>query len=185
MNNSKKMFFLAVMPPDLLQDEVKNIKLIFRDRYGSGHALNSPAHLTLIPPFYWPGHQEKDLIHSLDNFCLTESPFQVQLNDFGAFRPRVIYIDVVENKKLARLHERLNNYLDDKWKINELLRGNKPFNPHMTVAFRDLTREKFNLAWEEFKNKSFNGVFSVNKIVLLMHHEKHWEVYHQAYFGKN
>ncbi|MBR9997702.1 MAG: 2'-5' RNA ligase family protein [Cyclobacteriaceae bacterium] len=185
MDHSKKLYFLAVMPSGPLQEEVRDLKLIFRDKFGSGHALNSPAHLTLIPPFFWPLQRTDDLIRSLDRFSIPETPFEVELSRFGAFPPRVIYIDVHENLHLEQLQERLKNYLDDQWKISALLRGHKPFNPHMTIAFRDLSRANFHKAWTEFKNKSFNEVFIVDKIVLLNHHQKNWEVYHQAYFGKN
>ena len=185
MDTSKKMFFVAVMPPDPLQEEVRKIKLIFRDNYGSGHALNSPAHLTLIPPFYWPANLEPDLIRSLDQFSAGEAPFTVSLSGFGAFSPRVIFIDVALNDQLVGLQHRLKEFMDNQWRISERLRDNKPFNPHMTVAFRDLSRQNFHRAWAEFREKTFNDDFSVNKIILLWHDHKQWNVHHQAHFTKN
>ena len=185
MGQNKNLLFLAVLPPENIQEEVKRIKLIFKNQYGAGHALNSPAHLTLIPPFLWPAEKETLLIESLDYFSQDEDSFDVELNGMGAFKPRVIYIDVGKNNFLNDLHGRLRNFLDDKWGISELLRGNKPFNPHMTVAFRDLTKDNFFTAWEEFKNKRFQALFSVDKIVLLIHHQNQWEVRHESFFGKN
>jgi 2'-5' RNA ligase len=184
MLNPKKLFFIAVVPHEQLQEGIREIKLDFRERYGSGHALNSPAHLTLIPPFYWPMHQVNELMRSMDIFCREEIPFEVRLDNFGAFPPRVIYIDVVKNENLTGLYERLKVFMDVKWNIRERLHAKKPFNPHMTIAFRDLTREYFKQAWAEFKNKPFKEVFLVDKIVLLIHQQKYWEIQHQAYFGK-
>jgi len=179
------LFFLATVPPEDIQEKVKTIKLIFKNRFGSGHALNSPAHLTLIPPFLWPINKKKALIQSLDQFSRNESSFNVELKNFGAFVPRVIYIDVEAKNNLTDLRDRLEKYMDDKWNILKLLRGNKSFNPHMTVAFRDLTKENFRKAWPEFKDKDFGAAFHVDKIVLLMHQQKQWEIYHQSFFGKN
>lgn len=185
MDQNKNLFFLAVLPPEDIQEEVKRIKLIFKNQYDAGHALNSPAHLTLVPPFQWPAEKETLLTESLDYFSLNEELFDVELNGMGAFKPRVIYIDVEKNEFLKDLHDRLRNFLDDNWNISELLRGNKPFNPHMTVAFRDLTKDNFFTAWDEFKNKRFQALFTVNKIVLLVHHRHQWEVRHESFFGKN
>jgi 2'-5' RNA ligase len=185
MGPNKNLFFLAVMPPEDIQEEVKNIKLEFKDQYGSEHALNSPAHLTLVPPFQWPAEKEAPLVQNLDHFCKDENTFEVALNGFGAFKPRVIYIDVKKNIFLSDLHDRLRNYLNENCIISELLREKKPFNPHMTVAFRDLTKDNFYVAWNEFKNKNFHALFTVDKIVLLIHRQKRWEVSHQSFFGKN
>jgi 2'-5' RNA ligase len=108
----------------------------------------------------------------------------VELNAYGAFAPRVIYIDVKRNDRLADLHDRVKKYMDKEWNISDLLRGNRPFNPHMTVAFRDLSKENFYAAWPEFKYKDFNESFQVDKIVLLKHLQKRWDIFHQAFFGK-
>ncbi len=185
MGQNKHLFFLAVLPPLNIQEEVKKIKLTFKNQYGSEHALNSPAHLTLVPPFQWPAEKENLLADSLDQFSLNEEIFDVELHGMGAFKPRVIYIDVVKNKLLYNLYDRLRNFLDYKWNISDLLGGSKPFNPHMTVAFRDLTKENFYMAWDEFKNRDFQAFFTVDKIVLLVHGQKQWEVRHQSFFGKN
>jgi len=185
MGQNKNLFFLAALPPEDIQEEVRNIKLVFKNRFGSEHALNSPAHLTLIPPFKWPAEKEAQLMRSLDHFCMNEDIFEVELNGLGAFIPKVIYIDVMKNRLLADLHDRLRDYLDRKWNISELLQGRKPFNPHMTVAFRDLAKDNFNTAWNEFKKKTFHALFTVDKIVVLIHRQKHWEVSHQSFFGRN
>lgn len=185
MNRNKNLYFVAVLPPEDIQEEVKEIKLIFKNQYGAEHALNAPAHLTLIPPFQWPEEKETYLTDSLDQFSKNESAFEVELNNMGAFKPRVIFIDVVKNQSLQGLYDRLRSYLDDRWNIMELTRGSKSFNPHMTVAFRDLSRDYFFKAWDEFKNKHFHARFLVDKMVVLIHRQKQWEVRHQSFFGKN
>ena len=184
MDHAKKLFFIAVLPDEAIQEEVKKLKIDFRDRFGSGHALNAPAHLTLIPPFYWPHARIWEIKENLDRFAGEESSFAVKLENFGAFPPRVIFIDVVWNESLNALQERLLKNLDEKFRISERLRSGKPFNPHMTLAFRDLTRENFRRAWEEFGEKTFSRNFLINKVVMLIHEQKHWNILHQAIFRK-
>lgn len=185
MSQNKNLYFVAVLPPEDIQEEVREIKLTFKNQYGAGHALNAPAHLTLIPPFQWPEEKETFLTESIDQFSQNENEFEVELNNMGAFKPRVIFIDVVMNQSLQGLYDRLRSYLDERWNISELTRGNKPFNPHMTVAFRDLTRDYFYKAWDAFKNKRYQARFTVDKIVLLIHRQKKWEICHLSSFRKN
>ncbi len=184
MAQNKNLFFLAIMPPENIQKDVEKIKLYFQNEYNAEHALNAPAHITLIPPFPWFETNESLLQISLDDFCLNEVPFKVTLNGFGSFRPRVIYIDIKKNKFLINLFERFKKYLDDQWKISEIIRGTIRFNPHMTVAFRDLTKENYYKAWSEFRFKKFNSEFMVDKIAILKHNKHFWEIDYFSLFKK-
>jgi len=184
MAQNKNLFFLAVLPPENIQKKVEKIKLFFKNEYNSEHALNAPAHITLIPPFRWFETNELLLQKSIDDFCLNEVPFNVMLDGFGSFRPRVIYIDIKRNDSLFNLFEKFRIFMDDQWKISEYIRGVIRFNPHMTVASRDLTKENYYKAWAEFKFKKFNSDFTVDKIVILKHNNSFWEINHISYFKK-
>ncbi|MFM7858912.1 MAG: 2'-5' RNA ligase family protein, partial [Flammeovirgaceae bacterium] len=52
----------------------------------------------------------------------------------------------------------------------------QPFQPHVTIAFRDLRKPMFERAWEEFKHRNFKAEFTVDSIALLKHNGKHWNV---------
>jgi 2'-5' RNA ligase len=54
-----------------------------------------------------------------------------------------------------------------------------PFHPHLTVAFRDLKKPNYQLAWEEFKSKNFQAEFIADKITLLKHTGKVWEIHQE------
>ena len=58
-----------------------------------------------------------------------------------------------------------------------------PYHPHMTVAFRDLKKELFTLAWDEFESKQYAPSFEVNTITLLKHDGKEWKQLKQFDFG--
>jgi 2'-5' RNA ligase len=65
--------------------------------------------------------------------------------------------------------------------------GNKSYNPekfkpHMTVAFRDLTRENFYLAKSEYDGKRISLSFVVRGISLLRHNGQYWDIVHEAHF---
>ena len=47
------LFFIAIMPNKELEEEVYAFKKYMASHFGAQHALKSPAHITLIPPFKW------------------------------------------------------------------------------------------------------------------------------------
>jgi 2'-5' RNA ligase len=43
----------------------------------------------------------------------------------------------------------------------------RPFHPHVTIAFRDLTKENFEQAWQHYSGKPFKESFAANSLSLL------------------
>src|ERR1044071_4254592 len=94
------MYFLAFVAPEIINQQVLKWKLWMKEHYGCEAALRSPAHITLIPPFWMKPELENDLINSINEFSKTENCFQIQLKNFSNFKPRVIYVDVLSNEQL-------------------------------------------------------------------------------------
>lgn len=55
-------------------------------------------------------------------------------------------------------------------------------NPHITIATRYLTNELYHKIWQSFKNRKFIDYFLIDKIVLLKHNTKFWEIYKEFKF---
>lgn len=180
MDHNKKLYFIAVVPPSEIQSDITKIKHYFADHYNAKHALKSPPHITLIPPFLWPEKQEIPLIKSLDEFCSGQPAADVELDGFNSFPPRVIYIDVKKNENLEKLFRNLITYLEEKWEIKKLIRFADRFHAHMSVAFRDLARKSYQTAWKEFQYKQLHYRFTADKLVLLKHLEKSWKINHES-----
>lgn len=178
----QELYFIALLPHEKLRDEIRAIKERMRDRYGAGHALRSPAHITLQKPFKRDRHAEMTIRDALLLFTQTEKPFTVELDGYGAFAPRVLYIKLKENRHIATLHERLKallpGYLD--FTPDEIM---KDVEPHITVATRDLTREAFSEAWPEMRDEPFTGSFVVRSIFLLRHNGRYWDILEEFPFG--
>ena len=117
------------------------------------------------------------------SFLKTITPISVKLDNFSSFPPRVIFINVVMNKELEALQKNLQRYCK---RVLNLFNSNYkelPFHPHLTVAFRDLKKPNYQRAWEEFKMKNFQAEFMADKIALLKHTGKVWEVHQEFKFG--
>lgn len=175
--NQSKLYFIAIVPPSPVFEQAQALKVHFRDQYNSKASLNSPPHITLHMPFQWKEKKEDDLIVTLNNFTINKSGFNLKLKNFSCFSPKVIFIDVETNQHLKTLHEDLHRTYKKELNIFNADYKEQPFYPHLTLAFRDLKKPAFHKAWEEFKDREFNADFKVNKIMLLKHTGKIWQVY--------
>ena len=98
------------------------------------------------------------------------------LSGFGAFAPRVIYINVLKTPQLLAMQKQLMTELEESFGIVHPASKNRPFSPHLTVAFRDLTKPNFRAAWQEFQQRSLYFEFTVSQLTLLIHNGKQWEI---------
>ena len=82
-----------------------------KDHFNCLVALRSPAHITLVPPFWMNDNLESKLEDAIGQFSQHQVPFEINLENFAAFKPRVIYADVLSTSQLQTLHDQLHDYL--------------------------------------------------------------------------
>lgn len=182
---SRKRFFIALIPPKNVQKEATKIKEYFKDVYHSKAALKSPPHVTLQPPFEWNIDDLPQLLEILTHFSQFQISFSMTLNGFAAFKPRVIYINVLKTPELIEIQKQLMSHLESSLNIVHKVAKNRPFAPHLTVAFRDLTKKNFYQAWPEFQDKEIYFNFTISQLTLLIHNGKNWEIYQEFPFNTN
>lgn len=175
----KNRFFIALLPPQAIQESVNEIKQYFAERYQSRGAQKSPPHITLQPPFEWPVDELAQLIEHLSVFASEVAPVPITLEGFAAFPPRVIYVHVHSTPDLLSLQKSLMAELEKKLGIVDEQSKRRSFAPHMTVAFRDLTKQNFKLAWPEFQTRSLHFEFLATYLTLLIHDGQRWNVCQQ------
>ena len=173
---STHRFFIALLPPQEIQDYANEIKQYFAQTYDSRAAQKSPPHITLQPPFEWQRDAVPLLEQCLRTFADTRMLVPVTLNGFAAFVPRVIYINVLKTPELLTLQKELMEYLEASLGIVDMTSKSRPFSPHMTVAFRDLTRQNFRRAWPEFQDRQLEFEFTASELTLLIHDGRRWNV---------
>ncbi len=174
-----KRYFIAIIPPEPLFSRVEDLKKEMMEKYHTRAALRSPAHITLHMPFLWSETKEKRLMNILVQTTKYQ-PFPIQINGFGAFPPRTLYVRPEENPSLNQFYTLITRQTREKLNLFHAEHKNG-FHPHMTIAFRDLKKPEFFLAWEELKNKAFEGTFHAEGFWLLKHTGKFWVAY--QYFG--
>ena len=175
------MYYIALLAPDAINEDVMRWKHFMRDRFGCTVALKSPAHITLIGPFWMKTDLQPILDISINEFASTRESVLICLKNFDCFKPRVIFVQVENSEQLRLLQSDFEKHLS----INNSfpIKGEtRSFHPHITIANRDLHKKDFIEAWEYFKNKTYHASFVANGITVLKHSGIKWEPVYTAFF---
>lgn len=175
------MYYVAIVAPKEINDQVLKWKNFFKEHFQCNIALKSPAHITLIPPFWMKEESEIDLIDSITAYTAGKKKFEITLKDFGTFKPKVIFVNVVKNKMLDELHRSFNDFILQQNKF-PVKKDDRSFHPHVTLATRDLYKKTFHEAWEIFSVKKYEMNWEVNGVSLLRHNKKNWDVIFTSQF---
>lgn len=178
-------YFIALVPPEPLLSEINELKRFFADHYGSRAALRSPAHITLHMPFEWAAADEQELKDALLRFAERQRPFNIELNGFGCFPPRVIFIRPVPSSELEKLQAGLKKMAAMELGIFNADRLNQGFHPHVTLAFRDLKKRFFEEAFAAINSRKFDDMWTAKSIELMRHTGQEWEVAESCMFNNS
>lgn len=171
----KNLYLIALVPPQDICDEIRQMKEFIRQNFKAAHALKLPPHITVQQPFFVDELDESILLKSLHEVSLKTLPFFVCLKNFNRFPPRVIFVAVENKKPIAEFHQKLQGLLPDQLFKNPVQRQGS-IHPHVTLATRDLDAENFFLAKEYFQNQHYEAVFEVKNFTLFKHDGKNWKV---------
>ena len=157
----------------MIQEEITLFKEYAAEHFNSKRALTSPPHITIQPPFKWNKHNLHPIREVLSAVCEQQEAFEVNLKDFSSFPPRVIFVDVEKTDALMNFHQSVQTAMKKHFKLVDRHSG---FNPHMTVAFKDLKKAMFPIAWKYFSKIHYRRTFTIDQLILLEHNGKFWEI---------
>lgn len=170
-------YFIAIIPPSPVYEEANALKHYFKEEYHSKASLNSPPHITLHMPFEWKEEKENLLVEKLNAFINGRQKPQILIKGFDCFKPRVIFLKVEKTPELGALQKELESFCRRTFQLFNAQYRDLPFHPHLTLAFRDLKKTVFEKAWSEFEKKEFTASFLAERIALLKHNGKTWDVF--------
>jgi 2'-5' RNA ligase len=172
-------YFLAIIPPDPLASVVRQWQLELATEFATKASLRSPPHITLHMPFQWKVKREQELCEALRDYFSKVLSLKVVLEGVGAFPPRVIFINVDKSEELVACQRGLARFCRANFDIRNSDYGDQPFHPHLTLAFRDLRKAVFPMAWEAFRSRSFRETFTASHVAILRHNGTEWTVHQQ------
>ncbi|GHA31954.1 2'-5' RNA ligase [Salinimicrobium marinum] len=177
-----ELYFIAILPNYEIRKRIIELKLEVKEKYGVKHALKLPAHITVQIPFKFPEEQEPQLLEKLHSFAAGQKPFQVHLNGFGSFPPRVIFIKIENQDPVTECHAELQQIMSILLESDNA-RKVSSFHPHITIATRDLEKEVYKQVWPKFKNREFKAAFRAESFILFRHDGKTWQICEEFEFS--
>lgn len=177
-----KMYFIAVVLPADLNTKILAYKKWMQENWGCKVGLKSPAHITLVPPFWMDESLEPPLIKDITLLSTQFTPFEIDTHNFSCFKPRTIFIEPVLTDNLRNLKKETDQFFKTHYQYGAKV-DTRPFHPHITIATRDLRKSAFAEAWPHFEKQTFEHSFRADAISLLRHNGNTWDVVHTAHFA--
>jgi 2'-5' RNA ligase len=101
-------------------------------------------------------------------------PFQLLFKNFGAFKPKVVYIHVEPNEQLTRLYRSWRTAIEQQFPHLLHRYPERPYHPHLTLAHRDVGPEQFSAIWKNYEKKEFTLSVEINSFWFLDHEKAGW-----------
>lgn len=167
----KNLYFIAYFLSSEFEKTVTGLKTEIAEKFGVKHALKLAPHITLVPPFKMNAENEKGLIDHFEILKLPP-PFLIEVDGFGHFDNRVIYLQVNKMDVLNDLKVKTVKHIEKFYKLQKDRHG---FNPHITLAHRDMSPEAFTKIWSYLHSKKLTFRAPCDNIKLLKHTGR-WQV---------
>jgi 2'-5' RNA ligase len=175
----ESLYFVAIIPPQEICDEITAFKQDFAQHYNSHKALKVIPHITLKTPFKLMSDAHSAIVAWFKNLAINIAPFKVELKNFDAFHNKhnpVVFVHPEMTKALATLQKEMLKSFLDYFPFVQIPDVEFKFKPHITVAYRDLEPEQFFKAWPVYKEKKYHAEFVVNDFHLMQHDGRKWNI---------
>lgn len=150
---------------------------IRREVYEKFKAKSSklPAHITVKAPFEY----DKDIAeleNVIEKFCSEYKKVKYDINGYGAFDKRAIYMNVVDNKELRELHRSFVRSINEIEYINLGANEGEGAVFHITIASKKI-KDSFHEIWDYVHKTKCLFKSEFNNITIFIWKDNTWKVY--------
>ncbi|WP_111669070.1 2'-5' RNA ligase family protein [Algoriphagus litoralis] len=174
-------YFLALIPPPEVFQQVHHIKLLIQEQFGIKYALKSPPHVTLKMPFNYNEAKESVLETKLTGFLKDKKSLNLTINGADTFGKRVIFLAITPTPELMDLQSSMKIFCKRELNLVDEL-SDRNYHPHMTVAFKDLKAARFDEILDLVKRESFQTSFCVDSVSILKRSAQKWNLHKNLAF---
>lgn len=172
-------FFIAIIPPEDISAEITSFKQELADAYNTQKALRVMPHITLKAPFAIDSNKEATVLKWFSTIETNATPFQIELNGFGAFdNPKnpVLFVKPKVSIEMRSLQKDILTAFKNQFPAIPVHFHEEEFHPHMTIGYRDLAYAEFEKARAAFNERNYHAAFTNNDFHLLKHNGSYWEI---------
>ena len=168
--------FIGVLLPEDITLTLEGCRRYMHEVYGCKSGHGTPIHVTLVPPFrLQEEYSTADLISVIEKEVLPKGlGFTAHINNFDAFGDRTLFANVVAGDAWTRLRDKTVQAL-----LNTCpgctKKDKKPFQPHATVANRDIPVGIMTKALQVMNELNLAEDFPVDNITIFERKGNRWE----------
>lgn len=157
-------YLLVISPNEDLRNRIMEIKKDFSEKYKAPIAFGAKPHITLAKFVTWNMMEEK-IATNFRHIAMGQTPFKIELKDFGSYPSHTIYINVATKLPVQELSKKLRS-------IQRLMKAHPDYDPHflsdphLTIA-RQLKPWQFEKGWLEYSNTHFHAKIVADAMLLL------------------
>lgn len=149
-----------------MQEELK-------EKFGLNYAMRIPPHITLQAPFECRDSDQERLNACIAGIKKEVFPINLTTADYGSFIESVIYVGLQHSPALIKMQRLIVDNLEAEGCLLPAQRNNT-YQPHITLAHRDLDNLRFPAVWSHFEGKKLNETFGIERLVIYKHEEGRW-----------
>lgn len=174
-SDTHSIFYIAILCPEKINERVEMMKQWMKKEFGCIVAMKSPAHITIVPPFWMANEKQEELIKVFESFRSAIDEVEINLSGFGHFQKNVLFVNVKENSLLTELKTEAENYFSRHFE-GEIKKEARAFHPHVTIATRDVKPSAFARAWDYFSKLELEESFTASAISLMKLESGKWNL---------
>ena len=170
--------FLGVLIPEDITLTLEDCRRYMNEAYGCKSGYGTPIHVTLVPPFHLPEeYTTADLVQAIEKDVLPQAAqlkFDAHIDNFDAFGDRTIFAKVIRDEKWTVLRDKVLAAVL-KAAPGCTKKDQRPFQPHLTVANRDIPAGVSADALEVMNELNLVEDFPVDNITIFERKGGKWE----------
>ena len=175
-NVPQQTHFIGVLLPEDITLTLEDCRRYMNEVYGCKSGHGTPIHVTLVPPFrLQEEYSTADLISAIEKEVLPKGlGFTAHIDNFDAFGDRTLFANVVADDAWTKLRDKTVQAI-----LNACpgctKKDKKPFQPHATVANRDIPVGIMTKALQVMNELDLAEDFPVDNITIFERKGNRWE----------
>ena len=175
---TEQTHFIGVLLPEDLTSRLEGYRRYMNQQYGCRSGHGTPIHVTLVPPFQLPAPcTTADIATTLAQMVAEKKwhTFNAKIEGFDAFGDRTLFAKVIPSTVWTAFRAAAFGAVAAT-SPGAVRKDTRPFQPHITVANRDIPPGASTEALEYLNELELKTTFPVDNITIFERKEKRWVI---------
>jgi len=179
---AEQTHFIGVLLPEDLTQRLEGCRRYMNQQYGCRSGHGTPIHVTLVPPFQLPAPcTTADIAAALAQMVAEKKwhAFNAKIEGFDAFGDRTLFAKVLPSAVWTAFRAAVCSAVAAT-SPGAVRKDHRPFQPHITVANRDIPPGASTEALEYLNQMELKAAFPVDNITIFERKDRRWVIGQQV-----